>query len=355
MGLPNITITFAQTAETVSRRAGQGTVALILSDTATAAQGLKLIGAESDIPATMGVDNKAYIKRALIGNINRPSKIIAYVMAAAESISDALAALAAYEFDWLAGPPDLDAAGAGTIKTWITTQRADYDKIYKAVLPDTAADSAAIVNFIGDSIAISGDVLTTAEYCSRIAGLIAGTPLTQSVTFAPLSDASDVERLTKAELDAAVEAGKLVLLHDGVKVKVGRGVTSLTTTTSTSALLKKIKMAETLDLIKHDLRILTQDTYIGRLANSYDNKIVLLGAYMTYLKELEAEGVLQRGTSKIEIDVDAQRDYLRNRGDSVTGMTDAQIKTANTDSHVFVKGSIRMLDAIEDVDLDINF
>lgn len=36
-------------------------------------------------------------------------------------------------------------------------------------------------------------------------------------------------------------------------------------------------------------------------------------------------------------------------------MTDAQIKTADTDEHVFVRGSIRMLDAIEDVDIDMTF
>ena len=146
-----------------------------------------------------------------------------------------------------------------------------------------------------------------------------------------------------------------MLVHDGVKVKLGRGITSLTTTTGKSALLKKIKLVETLDLIKRDLRVLTQDTYIGKLPNSYDNKVVLLGAYLAYLKGLEAEGILQAGTSSMEIDVDAQRAYLKARGDNVADMTDAQIKTADTDEHVFVKGNIRMLDAIEDVAIDMTF
>ena len=71
-------------------------------------------------------------------------------------------------------------------------------------------------------------------------------------------------------------AGKFVLLFDGTKVKTGRGVTSLTTTTSKPALLKKIKIVETLDLIKRDLRLLVEDEYIGKYANSYDNKCVLV-------------------------------------------------------------------------------
>lgn len=354
-GLPSITITFRQAAEDVSRRAGQGVVAMILTDAAEDAQGVHQVAAEADIPAALGEDNKDYMRYALIGNINRPAKIIAYVKPSTETMTVALGKIAAYDFDWLVGGPDLSSEDATTIKTWISTQRADYDKIYKAVLPNVAADSESIVNFVADDIVVGTDTLDTASFCSRIAGLIAGTPLAQSVTNAVLPEVSDVERMSREELNTAINAGKLVLVHDGVKVKLGRGVTSLTTTTGKSALLKKIKLVETLDLIKRDLRVLTQDTYIGKLPNSYDNKVVLLGAYLAYLKGLEAEGILQAGTSSMEIDVDAQRAYLKARGDNVADMTDAQIKTADTDEHVFVKGNIRMLDAIEDVAIDMTF
>ncbi|HWQ59054.1 MAG TPA: phage tail sheath C-terminal domain-containing protein [Clostridia bacterium] len=353
MGLPKITITFTAAAEAVSRRAGQGTVALILRD--AAAQGVHEIGAADDIPAALGAENKAYIAQALIGNVNRPGKVIACVVAVAAGIVDALAILALYDFDWLAGPPDLSAEDAAAVKSWVRTQRDDYNRIYKAVLPNLVADDEAVVNFTAADIAVGEAEYATAGYCARIAGLIAGTPLSQSVTYAVLEEVSDVERLSKAALDAAVEAGKLVLVHDSTKVKVGRGVTSLTTVAGKSKQLQKIKLVETLDLIQRDLRMLTQDNYIGKMANSYDNKVVLMSAYMAYFKELEAEGVLQAGRSRVEIDIAAQRQYLKDRGDNVLGMTDMQIKTADTDEHVFTKGSIRMLDAIEDVDLDIDF
>ena len=80
-----------------------------------------------------------------------------------------------------------------------------------------------------------------------------------------------------------------------------------------------------------------------------------MGAYLAYLKSLEAEGILQADMSTMEIDVDAQRAYLRSRGDNVADMTDTEIKTADTDEHVFVRGSIRMLDTIEDVDINMTF
>lgn len=353
MGLPSITITFTAAAETVSRRAGQGVVALILQD--AAAQGVHLIGTADDIPEELGAENQAYISQALIGNVNKPSKIIACVIATTAAIADALAQLALYEFDWLAGPPDLGAVDAAAIQAWIRTQRDDFDKIYKAVLPNLVADDEAIVNFAADEIIVGSDEYETAGYCARIAGLIAGTPLSQSVTNAVLAEVADVARLSKAALDAAVDAGKLVLVHDGTKVKTGRGVTSLTTTTDKSPLLKKIKLVETLDLIQSDLRVLVQDSYVGKLANSYDNKMVLISAVLAYLKTLEADGVLQAGKSAAEINIDAQRQYLKDKGVNVVGMTDMQIKTADTGEHVFIKGSVRMLDAIEDVALDIDF
>lgn len=354
-GLPSITITFSRAAQAVSRRAGQGVVAMILTDATTSVHGVHEIAVEADIPAALGEDNKAYIRRALIGNVNRPAKIIAYVKPSSETMTVALGKVVAYDFDWIVGGADLSTDDAATIKSWIITQRADYDKIYKAVLPNVTADSESIVNFVADDIVVGESTLDTASFCSRIAGLIAGTPLSQSITNAVLPEVSDVERMSRAELNTAINAGKLVLVHDGVKVKTGRGVTSLTTLSDKSASLKKIKLVETLDLIRRDLRILTQDNYIGKLANTYDNKVVLMGAYLAYLKSLEAEGILQADMSTMEIDVDAQRAYLRSRGDNVADMTDTEIKTADTDEHVFVRGSIRMLDAIEDVDINMTF
>lgn len=354
-GLPSITITFTSAARAVSRRAGQGIVAMVLTDAGSNTAGIYHIAAEADIPESLGVNNKAYIARALLGNVNRPAKIIALVKTSSTTIATALASLALYDFDWIVGDPDLSTADAATIKTWIATQRADYDKIYKAVLPNVVADSENIVNFAAEDIKVGSTTYDTEAFCSRIAGIIAGTPLKQSITNTILPEVSDVKRMSKEEANTAINAGKLILVHDGIKVKLGRGITSLTTTTSKSKLLKKIKLSETLDIIKRDLRVLTQDNYIGKLANSYDNKVVLISAYLAYLKELEAEGILQSSKSTMEIDIDAQRAYLKARGDNVADMTDDEIKTADTDEQVFIRGSIRMLDAIEDVAINMEF
>lgn len=355
MPLPNIVINFSKAAQTASRRAGQGTVALIIKDDGVTA-GFYTLGSVSDIPAGLSATNKAYISDAFVGNVNRPAKVLIYVLpTGAEDLSDALADLATRKFDWLAGPPDCSSAEATTIANWIKGERTNNAAKYKAVLPETAADHEAIVDFNADDIKVGTSEYDGARYCARIAGLLAGTPLTQSVTYAPLPEVSDVARSTKAEMDAAVDAGKLILMHDGMKVKVARGVTSLTTTTTTPADYKKIKIVETVDLIRNDLRLLCQDNYIGKIPNSYDNKCVLITAIKEYLSGLESDGVLEAGKSVVEIDVDAQRAYLASQGVDVSTMTDTQIKQANTGSQVFIKAVISILDAIEDITININF
>jgi hypothetical protein len=352
-GMPNINITFKERAATVSRRSGQGTVAVILKD--AEAPGLHILLGESDIPAALGADNKAYVARTFIGNVNRPAKVLLYVLpAAAENYDAALAELATRSWDWLVAPPDVSAALAAALKTWITTQRTSQDALYKAVLPATAADDEAIVNFITDGIKVGATTYDEAQYCSRIAGLLAGTPLSQSATYAVLSEVSDVTRMSKGEMDTAVDGGSFLLFHDGVKVKTGRAVTSLTTTTDKSVQLKKIKIVEAMDLIKYDLRILLQDNYIGKYANSYDNKCVLITAILDYFKTLERDGILPAG-STVEIDVDAQRAYLVTLGVDVSALTDKQIKEYDTNDKVFLTATIRILDAIEDIALPIQF
>lgn len=64
------------------------------------------------------------------------------------------------------------------------------------------------------------------EMCTRAAGLAEGTPMAKSCSYAPLTD---IDRLTQAEADAAIDAGKFILIHDGVKGKAGRGINNLTT------------------------------------------------------------------------------------------------------------------------------
>jgi len=352
MGLPNINITFSTAARNSIARSQKGVVAVILKD--SAATGAHILTNVSQIPTALSAANKTYLRQAFLGYVTPPRKVIAYVLEAdAEDYSEALDYFATQQFDYLVGAPDCDATQAAEIATWITAQRAA-GAIYKAVLPDKAADSEAIINFAAEGMTDGTNTYTTAAYCARIAGLIAGTPMNISCTYAPLPELTDIKRLTKDEMDEAIDAGKLILMHDGQKVKVARGVNSLQTTSdSKGPSFKKIKIVEAVDMIRRDITRTAQDTYIGKYANTYDNKMVLCTAISDYFKTLEQAGILRSGGSSVGIDVEAQEAYLQSKGIDTSDMSEQEIKEYNTDDQVLLKATISILDAIEDIALAI--
>jgi hypothetical protein len=352
MKLPNINIVFSTQASSAIARSEKGIVAIILRDANV--NGGHVLTSTTQIPDGLGTANQNYITRAFMGYVNPPKKVIAYVLPEeAENLTEALKYMETQTFDYLAGPSDISTAECTAVVNWIKTQRTT-GFTPKAVLPNTAADSEAIINFTTSGIKDGTNTYTAAEYCSRIAGLIAGTPMTISCTNAQLSEVIDVDRLTKDEMDAAIDAGKFIIFYDGEKVKVGRGINSLQTTTeSKGEAFKKIKIVEAVDMIKTDIKKTAEDNYIGKYANSYDNKCLLISAIKGYFTGLENDGILEADTSTVEIDIDTQEEYLQSIGKDTSGMNEQEIKTATTADKVFLKSIISILDAIEDIDLAI--
>ena len=252
---PSVSITFAAAATSAVQRSTKGTVALIIRDAALADKTYSL-SSSKQIPTALGAANQAAVARAFLGYENPPMKVLLYVMGAADVLaadSAALTWLATQSFDYLAGPAALTEAEAAILEAWIIDQRTNNHAIYKAVLPNTAADSEAIINFAADGIVVGDDTFDAAAYCGRIAGLLAGTPMTISATYAPLTEAEDVTRLTSSARDTAVGAGKLILMWDGEKVKTVRAVNSLQTVASPKTdNWKYIKIVELIDMVTHD-------------------------------------------------------------------------------------------------------
>lgn len=369
MGVPKLNITFHAAAERTAYKVTHGTVALILQEAASVSNSdildkLHELNRENDIPDGLSDESKDYIKRAFIGGVYKPAKVWAYIATApasseheedmATAYEAALAALSRIDFDWLT-IKTADSGVAAIVKEWIDTQRSN-GAWCKAIIPsETAADfdDEAIVNFVAKTITVADGTYDAAAYSSRIAGIIAGTPLSASVTHHILPEVSDVYRYLSAEQDQLVDDGALILIYDGVKVKIARGVTSLTTTAGKIASLKKIKIIDALDSISRDLKLLCSDNYVGKYTNTYDNKCLLLTAIKSYLAGLEQQGVIQEGSSKVELDIAAINDYLTESGVDTSDMTEQDLKVADTGSEVFIRASFKVYDAIEDITIDI--
>ena len=352
MGMPGINISFTEKAVTAISRGNRGILAMILRESASIKNPVEILSA-ADIPSSFLAANRKQIENAQKGYVTAPKKILAYCLGAdAEDYTEALKALETEKFHYLVAPSCETDGQTSAIVSWVGAMRTD-GKMIKAVLPNCASDKEFVINYTTESVTDEdGTVYTTEEYCSRIAGIIAGTPLNISCTYAPLPELFDCTRLGKADMDQAVERGEFFVFHDGEKVKTARGVTSFTTVTETKGgQFKKIKIMDAADMITDDIRKTVEYSYIVKYANSYDNKCILMSAIGNYFEGLKKSAVLSG--YKVEIDVKANREYLEGRGINTVDMSDEEIKKADTGDSVFLLANAKILDAIEEVSLPI--
>lgn len=346
MGLPEINIVFQSKAETAIKRSANGIVALILRDATKGDITSYSYTNESEVVKSHWTTaNYDYISKTFLGG---PQRVIVERIGAEDTYDDALARLKNKKWNYLAIPSLAD--NEKDIADWIIAQRSA-KKTFKAVLP-YAANNEGIINFATNDIKVGTKVYTTAEYCCRIAGLLAGLPMTEGATYQTLAEVESITESTTPDDD--IDGGKFILINDGEKVKVARGVNSLHILSGDKTEdMKKIKIIEGMDLMRDDIRSAFENNYIG-INNSYDNKVMFVAAINQYFDGLVREGVLYGDAENTaDIDVNAQRDWLAQKYD-ISEYSDEQIRKAKTGSYVFVTADITFCDAIEDLKFSIN-
>lgn len=383
MGAPSMDIQFIERAITAVARGERGIVLLWVKDSLPAAAvNPATIILSSDIPSGLSDTTVEQIKLAMIGYTNAPKKVLVYGMGISED-AETVAVDAGYKkamevsetvkFDYLAIPTVETDGKTQEVASWVKSMRDNKRKKIKAVLPKIEADHEGIINFTTDrnvktetvteknGTKTAVDIVYTAEqYCARIAGLIAGTPLTFACTYAPLTELSDCTRLT--DIDTPVDNGEFIVFYDGEKVKVVRGVNSFVTTADGKGdSFKKIKIVEAMDMINDDIIKTAQDSYLGKYANSYSNKCLLISAISGYFAQLKRDGIIS--SYSVSLDAEAIRTYLKSKGlkatledgtiKEVDECSDEEIITADTGSFVFLTGNVKILDAIEDIKMPI--
>ncbi len=343
MGLPIIDISFKQLAKSAVIRSQRGIVALILKDTTKTSL---TVFDEGDIPSSLTEANQGLIKDVLKGS---PNKIELYVLGSEGEISEALTYFEGVEFNLMC-MPSAETSDVTAIKAFIKKMNDVVKYKCDAILANEEADSEAIINYTAKDIVVNGKSVTTANHTARMAGLIEGTPLHQSITFATLSDIDSIENLTKEQADTRIDNGELILVREMGKVRVARGVNSLTTLTDVKGnAFQKIKLRKTLNLIHNDLRRVIVEKYIGKVPNNYDNKCILITEIKNYLDELATEQLIEK-VNTVGIDLIAQKKWLKdNTNLDVNVMSEQEIKEANTQSNVFIAISLKVVDAMEDI------
>ena len=376
LGMPSVVVKFVEAGIEAIQRSQRGIVGLILEDTKVAItkvgqktdqhEALKnpfAVYTVDDIPSELSEKNKDYILKALKGYNKPPLKIVVYMMetvqgGGADKFQDPLKVMLTERFDYLA-IPTIETAQLEYLGTWVKTARENKFKKIKVVLPNHPGDYEGVVNFANTKVVTADREYKPAEYTARIAGLIAGTNMTQSATYAPLTEVIDCDRYTQDEMNQMVNEGKFFIWFDGEKFKMSRAVNSLVTTSQGKLEgFQTMKIVDIMDMMYDDIKKTAEDSYIGKYTNDYENKCLLISAIMGYFKQLENERLLQKGYSKCEIDTEAVRTYQLAHGlytkEELAKMSEDEIKQLDTKKIVFLKAKVRPLDAMEDIQLPIS-
>ncbi|MGC4375804.1 phage tail sheath subtilisin-like domain-containing protein [Fictibacillus sp. Mic-4] len=270
---------------------------------------------ETDAATLFGSANIQSIKFALQGGAK---EVLVYTMPSTPAAQDYVDMRTAFDtrpFNVFVYDGEVSATEQDNTLAWVKTNR-DEGKHFMAVFGcvvaaddnDPSIGDARSVRLADDyavnlitGVTIDGNTYTSAKYAPWVAGLIAGTPINQSITYrvSPVDDVT--KRFTNGQIKTSLSKGSLVLVHDGEKVKVEQGLT-----TSVS----KIRKQRARQAVLTDVTKTANDTYIGRINNNADGQAALISAIKAYLETLEQANVL----TDISVEVDPQ---YQSTGDSV--------------------------------------
>ena len=353
LGMPKTLIEFLSSGLQAIIRSQRGIVCVLLEDTVTTEKSIFTYRNLAEV-SEADWDDVNYARLELIFKAS-PFKVIAVKTT---SVSAGLATIKGLYFQWLVAPT-ATVMDKTAITSWIASQRL-LGNLYKAVLTEAnTADSEAIVNFSASGIKVmEGDEeieISAADYACRVAGILAALPMNRSITYSELPEMSAIDNIDDKE--GAVNAGKLLIFHDGEKFKFGRGVTSFTSITPTKGEeFCKIKLMEGMDQIKRDITYAFDNYYVGKVLNSYQNKKLFCGVVLAYFRELARPevGVLDNtNESFIIVSYEKNKAWLQSHGKYNENMTELQVLTYPTGANAMFDGNIYLVDAMEDLDLSL--
>lgn len=209
-----------------------------------------------------------------------------------------------------------------SVKAWVQRLRNEGKKIV-AFLGGSTADDADIntantrsqgFNFegvinVGVSGVLDSTTYSSAQVACYIAGLMAGQALRESLTYAQTVFDDVTPRLTHSQVESAINAGSLVLVHDGEKVIVEKGINTLTSLAAGQGDgWKKIKIIRIMDAIAMDTAKAAADNYIGKVLNNEDGRVAVLNAIKNYFETLVPD--LLDPDFTVEVDAEKQATAL---------------------------------------------
>ncbi|WP_322923197.1 phage tail sheath subtilisin-like domain-containing protein [Paenibacillus campi] len=286
-------------------------------------------GTAADFTAQINADtDNAYVIASVIGNGGVVSSVATAAFTGGVSGNAGLvnadyiaaqAALEAEDFNVLALDFAADSALLQSFSAWVKRVRSEGKGIMMVVggnaaddISSKAATTAAtrslalnnegVIN-VGTGVRIGTIDYSSAQTSAYVAGLIAGQRLNESTTYyvAPFDDVT--RRWTRAEQEQAVKNGVFIFFYDGRQVKALRGVNSLVIPAAgQNNAWKKIRSIRVMDAINNDLQRAAEESYIGKVNNTEEGRLALIGAMKQYLNLLAQSSVIEASGFDVILD-----------------------------------------------------
>lgn len=353
LGMPNIQVLFKQLAASIISRSEKGRLAMVVIDTTEAGDAVATYWASSEVkPEHYTEENYNAIKSAFLG---LPLTVTVIKQSALGAFTtEAAGVLQTVSYDW-ACVVSSDSTDQDGLAQFIKEQnKVRKFKVKGLVWRATSPDDKQVVNFTTETYQTQAGEKEGWNLNGFVAGILAGLPFTRAVTYYKTPQISAVKEPT--DMDAAVDKGELFLFNDEDGVRFSRGVNSLTTITADETDdTRSIAFVECMNIIEKDIYLAFRD-YVGTYKNKLDYQMLFVAAVLGYFSQLEQEDILDnKFKNTVDIDVDAQRAAWKATGKpGVDAWSDIQVKETTFKRQVFLKGEIKILDAMEDLKFTIN-
>ena len=303
---PGLYMNFRDAAQAAISGGSRGTVAVpIFTYTGGKATAGKFYTVEtvSDGIELVGAANAAPITRVLEGGAK---EVLVYAVPANEVAATQYAnmrdAFSVQDFNVFVYPTVIADAEQTATKAWVADCRdegkhfiyvaggdeLDDDDIEAGNARSVLLKDEYIVNLVTGVVLADGTELQSADYAPYIAGLIAGTPINKSITYAELPIADVTLRLKNSQVTTALTSGSLVLIKNGNKVLIEQGIT----TNSNATKRGKIRTTRAKQAIATDIPATARDNYIGKIDNNPNGQASLIAAIKSYLELMQKDNVL---------------------------------------------------------------
>lgn len=301
--IPGAYINFL-TNEPLSITVGDRGIVVLLQELSVGSKGelYTITALDNNLPEGATDNDKKLINEALKG----AKTVLLYNLGLehqAQDVTNALAKLKTINFNTLAYPYDgvSYTTNKEAIVTWIKAMRDEEGVKIQGVLANSESDNEAIINVVQGIELSNGTSLKAEEVTAYVAGITAGANINKSNTGSKYVGAVDVNpRMTKTEMEAAIQAGKFIFKVDSVQnVTCVYDINSLTSVTKEKgSQFKKNRVVRTIDGINNDVTTIFESNVVGKEDNNANGRSILRAMLIEYFNELQRLNAIQNFTAE---------------------------------------------------------